>query len=145
MRQRPESQAPGLRRLRALAPEFAALVPPDVFAGRVRQRASVFAPGTVIGFTPFGGYHLEELFQMGGERLTTLAYRQANVERRRAEFPPWAGQVLTVDAVQPLSRNLAAVLTYVMGAAAVKRVRLWLSFSHPRHDNHARNNAEQKC
>jgi hypothetical protein len=33
-----------------LAPEFAALVPPDVFADRVRQRASVFAPGTVIGF-----------------------------------------------------------------------------------------------
>lgn len=36
-------------------------------------------------------------------------------ERRRAEFPPWTGQVLTVDAVQPLSRNLATVLTYVTG------------------------------
>ena len=35
--------------------------------------------------------------------------------RRRAEFPPWAGEVLTVDAVRPLSRNLAAVLAYVTG------------------------------
>jgi predicted kinase len=269
-----------------LAPEFAALVPPDVFADRVRQRASVFAPGTVIGFdagdhtararvrvrdgsvqvvtcaveraaphritatrtmalipsvltpplptdftdypelagraaaarlivfsglpgagkstlaeaagralgvpvyavdwllgslTPFGGYHLEELFTMGGELLTTLAYRQlalgqsaildfpaedlgtrirwrslagaagaefrvvvcvcsdrelhrarlegrergipgwhdagnwANVERRLAEFPPWTGEVLTIDAVQPLPANLATVLNYVAG------------------------------
>jgi predicted kinase len=268
-----------------LAPEFAALVPPDVFTDRVRHRASVFAPGTVIGFdvgdhtararvrvrdgtvqvvtctveraaphritatrtmalvpsvltpqlpmdftdypklagraaarlivfsglpgagkstlaeaagralgvpvfavdwllgslTPFGGYHLEELFTMGGELLTTLAYRQlalgqsaildfpaedlgtrtrwrilagaagaefrvvicvcsdrelhrarlegrergipgwhdagnwANVERRLAEFPPWTGEVLTIDAVQPLSVNLATVLRYVTG------------------------------
>jgi predicted kinase len=269
-----------------LAPEFAALVPPDVFTDRVRQRASVFAPGTVIGFdagdhtararvrvrdgsmqvvtctveraaphritatrtmalipsvltprlpadftdypevagrgaaarlivfsglpgagkstlaeaagrelgvpvfavdwllgslTPFGGYHLQELFAMGGELLTTLAYRQlalgqsaildfpaedlvtrarwrslagaagaefrvvvcvcsdrelhrarlegrergipgwhdagnwANVERRLAEFPPWTGAALTVDAVEPLSVNLATVLEYVTG------------------------------
>jgi hypothetical protein len=33
-----------------LAPEFAALVPPDVFAERVRQRAEAFAPGTVTSF-----------------------------------------------------------------------------------------------
>ena len=33
-----------------LAPEFAALVPPEVFTERVRQRAAAFAPGTVIGF-----------------------------------------------------------------------------------------------
>jgi hypothetical protein len=33
-----------------LAPEFAALVPPDAFTERVRQRAAVFAPGTVTGF-----------------------------------------------------------------------------------------------
>jgi hypothetical protein len=32
-----------------LAPEFAALVPPDAFTERVRQRAAAFAPGTVIG------------------------------------------------------------------------------------------------
>jgi predicted kinase len=267
-----------------LAPEFAALVPPDVFAARVRQRASAFAPGTVIGFdagdhtararvrvrdgsvqvvtcsveraaphritatrtmalvpsvltprlpadfadhpelagrgtsarlivfsglpgagkstlaeaagralgvpvfavdwllgslTPFGGYHLEGLFAMGGELLTTLAYRQlalgqsaildfpaedlatrtrwrsladaagaefrvvvcvcsdrelhrarlegrqrgipgwhdagnwANVERRLAEFPPWTGEVLAIDAVRPLPVNLAAVLEYL--------------------------------
>jgi predicted kinase len=33
-----------------LAPEFAAIVPPDQFAERVRQRAASFAPVTVIGF-----------------------------------------------------------------------------------------------
>jgi predicted kinase len=33
-----------------LAPGFAALMPPDVFTGRVRQRAATFAPGTVTGF-----------------------------------------------------------------------------------------------
>ena len=37
----------------------------------------------------------------------------ANVERRLAQFPPWAGEALTVDAVQPLAQNLAAVLRYV--------------------------------
>jgi predicted kinase len=267
-----------------LAPEFTALVPPDTFTGRVRQRAAAFAPCTVIAFdandhtakarvrvrdgsvqvvtctvepaaphrirgtttmalvpaaltprlpadftgypelaessaadarlivfsglpgtgkstlaeaagrqlgapvfavdwllgslTPFGGYHLDELFKVGSELLTTLAFRQlgsgqsaildfpaedlatrtrwrslahaagaefrvivcvcsdrelhrarlegrkrgipgwhegghwANVERRLAEFPPWAGDVLTIDAVQPLAQNLAAVLAY---------------------------------
>jgi predicted kinase len=145
-------------------------------------RVPVFAVDWLLGsLTPFGGYHLEELFKMGGELLTTLAYRQlalgqsaildfpaedlatrtrwrtlagtagaefrvvvcvcsdrelhrarlegrergipgwhdagnwANVERRLAEFPPWTGQVLTIDAVQPLARNLATVLAYVTG------------------------------
>ena len=32
-----------------LAPEFTALVPPDAFTVRVRQRAAAFAPGTVTG------------------------------------------------------------------------------------------------
>ncbi len=37
----------------------------------------VFAVDWLLGsLTPFGGYHLEELFKMGGELLTTLAYRQ---------------------------------------------------------------------
>jgi hypothetical protein len=218
-----------------LAPEFAALVPPDVFAERVRQRAAAFAPGIVIGFdtgdhtsrarvrvrdgsvqvvtctvepaaphrirgtrtmalipsfltprllgslTPFGGYHLDELFKVGAELLTTLAFRQlelgqsaildfpaedlatrtrwrtlaraagakfrvvvcacsdrelhrarlerrergipgwheggnwASVERRLAEFPPWTGEVLTIDAVQPLAQNLATVPEHVTG------------------------------
>jgi predicted kinase len=268
----------------ALAPEFAALVPPDVFTERVRQRATIFAPATVIGFdtndhtararvrvrdgtvqvvtctvepaaphriratttmplippfltprlpadftgypglagrgagarlivfsglpgagkstlaeavgrqlhvpvfavdwllgslTPFGGYHLDEGFKIGEELLTTLAFRQfalgqsaildfpaedpdtrtrwrslahaagaefrvivcecsdrelhrarlerrqrgipgwheagnwANVERRQAEFPPWTGETLAIDAVRPLAQNLAAVLEYV--------------------------------
>jgi hypothetical protein len=35
------------------------------------------------------------------------------VERRLLEFPPWAGEVLTVDAVRPLTQNLAAVIDYV--------------------------------
>jgi len=39
----------------------------------------------------------------------------ANVERRLAEFPPWTGEVLTIDAVQPLPANLATVLNYVAG------------------------------
>ena len=269
-----------------LAPEFAALVPPDVFTERVRQRAKAFAPGTVTGLdtsdhtararvrvrdgsvqvvtctvepapphrirgsttmalippfltprlptdftgypglagrgagarllvfsglpgtgkstlaeaagrelrapvfavdwllgslTPFGGYHLDELLKIGAELLTTLAFRQlelgqsaivdfpaedlatrirwrslahaagaqfrvvvctcsdreqhrvrlerrergipgwheggnwANVERRRAEFPPWTGEVLTIDAVQPLAQNLATALKYITG------------------------------
>jgi predicted kinase len=267
-----------------LAPEFAALVPPDVFTERVRRRAAAFAPGIVTGFdasdhtararvrvrdgsvqvvtctvqpaaphritgtrtmalippsltprlptdftghpdlagrgagarlivfsglpgtgkstlaeaagrqlrvpvfavdwllgslTPFGGYHLDEAFEVGVELLTTLAFRQlelgqsaildfpaedlatrtrwrtlaraagaefrvvvcacsdqeqhrarlerrkrgipgwheagnwANVQRRMAEFPPWTGEVLTIDAVQPLAKNLATVLEYV--------------------------------
>jgi hypothetical protein len=267
-----------------LAPEFAALVPPDVFAERVRQRAAAFAPGAVTGFdagdhtararlrirdgsvqvvtctvesaaphrirstrtmalipsfltprlpadfteypeltgrgagaqlivfsglpgtgkstlaeaaggqlrvpvfavdwllgslTPLGGYHLDELFAVGAELLTTLALRQlevgqsaildfpaedlatrtrwrtlaraagaefqvvvctcsdrelhrarldrrergipgwheggnwANAERRLAEFPPWTGEVLTIDAAQPLAQNLATVLEHM--------------------------------
>jgi len=32
------------------APEFAALVPPDVFTQRLRQQAAIFAPATVTGF-----------------------------------------------------------------------------------------------
>jgi hypothetical protein len=39
----------------------------------------------------------------------------ANVERRLAEFPPWTGEVLTIDAVRPLSVNLATVRKYVTG------------------------------
>jgi hypothetical protein len=108
----------------------------------------VFAVDWLLGsLTPFGGYHLEELFTMGGELLTTGAQFRvvvcvcsdrelrrtrlegrergipgwhdagnwANVERRLAEFTPWTGEVLTIDAVQPLSVNLATVLTYVTG------------------------------
>jgi hypothetical protein len=37
----------------------------------------------------------------------------ANVVRRMAEFPPWTGEVLTIDAVHPLAQNLATVLEYV--------------------------------
>jgi predicted kinase len=37
-----------------LAPEFAALVPPEVFTERVRQRAAAFAPGTVTGLDTSG-------------------------------------------------------------------------------------------
>lgn len=37
-----------------LAPEFAALVPPDAFAERVRQRAAAFAPGVVTGLDTSG-------------------------------------------------------------------------------------------
>jgi predicted kinase len=37
----------------------------------------------------------------------------ANAERRLAEFPPWTGEMLAIDAVQPLAQNLAAVLRYV--------------------------------
>lgn len=36
-----------------------------------------------------------------------------NVQRRLAQFPPWPGDVLTVDAVRPVAENLAAVLEYV--------------------------------
>lgn len=39
----------------------------------------------------------------------------ANVERRLAQFPPWTGEVLTVDAVRPMVENLAAVLKYLTG------------------------------
>jgi hypothetical protein len=39
----------------------------------------------------------------------------ANVERRRAQFPAWTGNVLTVDAAQPLTANLATVLDYLTG------------------------------
>ncbi|WP_344855074.1 AAA family ATPase [Amycolatopsis ultiminotia] len=39
----------------------------------------------------------------------------ADVERRLAQFPPWTGEVLTVDAVRPMAENLAAVLDYVTG------------------------------
>ncbi|HEX7159903.1 MAG TPA: Cpe/LpqF family protein [Trebonia sp.] len=37
-----------------LAPEFAALVPPDAFAERVRQQAAAFAPGIVTGLDTSG-------------------------------------------------------------------------------------------
>lgn len=269
-----------------LAPEFAEIVPPEVFAKRVRQRAAAFAPVTVIGLdagdctararirvrdgsvhvvrvavadqaphritatttiplvppstaprlpanfsgsplldghghgagarlivfsglpgtgkstlaeatgrelgapvysvdwllgalTPFGGYHLDNLLDIGTELAITLALRQlrlgqsavvdhpvedpkdrarwesladaagaafkvvlctcsdrrvhrerlevrvrgipgwhergnwANVERRLAQFPPWAREVLSVDAVHPLATNLTAILDYV--------------------------------
>jgi predicted kinase len=148
-------------------------------AGR-QLRAPVFAVDWLLGsLTPFGGYHLDDLFGIGAELLTTLAFRQlelgqpavldfpaedpatrarwrsladaagaefrvivctcsdrelhrarlegrargipgwheggnwANVELRLAEFPPWTGEVLTIDAVQPLEQNLATVLQYV--------------------------------
>jgi predicted kinase len=148
-------------------------------AGR-QLRVPVFAVDWLLGsLTPFGGYHLDELLKAGAELLTTLALRQlelgqsaildfpaedlttrtrwrtlahaagaqfrvvvctcsdrelhrarlegrkrgipgwheggnwANVERRMTEFPPWTGEVLTIDAVQPLAQNLATVLKYV--------------------------------
>jgi predicted kinase len=37
----------------------------------------------------------------------------ANVQRRLAEFPPWTGNVLTIDTTQPQESNLAAVLDYL--------------------------------
>lgn len=37
----------------------------------------------------------------------------ADIRRRSASFPPWPGEVLTVDAVRPLERNVAAVLAYL--------------------------------
>jgi len=37
----------------------------------------------------------------------------ADVEQRLAQFPPWTGEVLAIDAVQPLAQNLATVLEYV--------------------------------
>jgi hypothetical protein len=44
----------------------------------------------------------------------------ANVDRRLAEFPPWTGEVLTIDAVQPPAQNLATVLKYVTDCAATR-------------------------
>jgi predicted kinase len=148
-------------------------------AGR-ELRVPVFAVDWLLGsLTPFGGYHLDNLLQCGEELLTTLAFRQlqlgqsaildfpaedlgtrtrwrtlarasgaefkvvvcacsdrelhrarlegrdrgipgwhqggnwANVERRLAAFPPWTGDLLTIDAVHPMAANLAAVLEYV--------------------------------
>jgi hypothetical protein len=37
----------------------------------------------------------------------------ADVTRRLAAFPPWPGEVLTVDAVRPPGSNVAAVLDYL--------------------------------
>ncbi len=148
-------------------------------AGR-QLRVPVFSVDWLLGsLTPFGGYHLDEPFGIGEELLTTLAFRQlelgqsaildfpaedlatrtrwrtlahtagavfrvivcacsdrdlhrarlehrkrgipgwhdggnwANIEQRLAEFPPWTGEVLTIDAAQPLAQNLATVLHYV--------------------------------
>ncbi len=145
-------------------------------------RIPVFAADWLLGsLTPFGGYHLDRLLDIGTEMLTTLAFRQlrlgqsaildhpaedpaarsrwqtlahaagaefrvvvctcsdqqvhaarlsgrergipgwheggnwANVERRLAQFPPWTGDVLTIDAVRPLAENLAGVLEYTAG------------------------------
>jgi predicted kinase len=142
----------------------------------------VFAMDWLLGaLTPFGGYHQDRPLEAGAELLTTLAFRQLalgqsaildypaedlatrtrwrtladaagaefrvivctcsdpgvhqarlegrtrgipgwhegghwpNVERRLAAFPPWAGDVLTIDAVRPAADNLAAVLDYVAG------------------------------
>lgn len=140
----------------------------------------VFAADWLLGsLTPFGGYYLDGLLDIGSELLTTLAVRQlalgqsaildfpaedlltrhrwqtlagqagsdfkvvvcvcsdpqvhqarlenrergipgwheggnwANVQRRLAEFPPWHGDVLTIDTVQPHESNVAAVLGYL--------------------------------
>ena len=150
-------------------------------AGRHLQ-TPVFAADWLLGsLTPFGGYHLDDLLNIGAELLTTLAFRQldlgqsaildfpaedlatrtrwqtlahaagadfravvctcsdqelhrarlehrergipgwheggnwANVQRRLAEFPPWTGHVLTIDAIHPLARNLATVVDHVTG------------------------------
>jgi hypothetical protein len=37
------------------------------------------------------------------------------VERRLAGFPPWTAEVLTVDAVRPMTETMAAVLGYLAG------------------------------
>ena len=143
-------------------------------------RIPVFAVDWLLGaLTPFGGYHQDHLLQSGAELLTTLAFRQLalgqsaildypaedlatrtrwrtlasaagaefrvivctcsdprvhqdrlqgrargipgwhegghwpNVERRLAAFPPWTGDVLTIDAMRPAAENLVAVLDYV--------------------------------
>jgi predicted kinase len=39
----------------------------------------------------------------------------ANVQQRLAQFPPWTGELLTIDAAQPLAQNLATVLKYATG------------------------------
>lgn len=145
-------------------------------------RIPVFAVDWLLGsLTPFGGYHQDALLESGAELLTTLAFRQlhlgqsaildfpaedlatrtrwrtlaraagaefrvivctcsdpqvhrarlerrerripgwheggnwANVQQRLARFPPWTGEVLTIDAIRPLAENLAAVLGYVGG------------------------------
>jgi len=41
----------------------------------------------------------------------------ANVEKRLAEFPPWVGDVLTVDTMQPHDASVAAVVDYVRRSA----------------------------
>lgn len=145
-------------------------------------RVPVFAVDWLLGsLTPFGGYHLDRMLDIGTELIVTLTFRQlwlgqsavvdypaeepafrarleslaraagaefkvvvctcsdpgvhqarvegrtrgipgwheggnwANVQRRLAAFPPWAGEVLTVDAVRPVTENLASVLKYVAG------------------------------
>jgi predicted kinase len=42
----------------------------------------------------------------------------ANVQQRLAAFPPWAGEVLTVDTTRPQADVLAAILDYCGGPAA---------------------------
>jgi hypothetical protein len=37
----------------------------------------------------------------------------ADVQRRLADFPPWTGEVLTIDTTQPHESSLAAVLDYL--------------------------------
>lgn len=152
----------------------------DAIGGELR--IPVFAGDWLLGsLTPFGGYQRDRLMESGTELLTTLAFRQlragqsaildfpgedeairdrwrtlagaagaeflvllcicsdrkvhrarlerrergipgwheggdwANVERRLARFPPWEGEVLTIDAVRPFEENLAAVLYYLAG------------------------------
>ena len=64
-----------------------------------RRTGSCTGPGWNAGSSVSPGWH------EGGD--------WANVERRLAAFPPWTGEVLAIDAVQPLIQNLAAVLGYV--------------------------------
>ena len=77
---------------------------------RARSYGSSSAPariGTCTGHGSKAGSAASAGWHEGGN--------WANVERRRAQFPPWAGAVLAIDAVQPLEENLATVLEYVAG------------------------------
>ena len=69
------------------------------------HRLRLLGPETAPGPAGTPGARHPRLAREGGNR--------ANVERRLAQFPPWTGEVLTIDAVQPLVQNLAAVLQYV--------------------------------
>jgi len=88
------------------APEFAELVPPDVFTGRVRQRAAVLAPATVTGFDMSdhaararirvrdGSVHVVTCTAGAEFRVVVCAcsdrtLHRARLERRQRGIPGW--------------------------------------------------------